>query len=317
MTKTFSSDVKTRGLSRRAALFTAGAALAAPAFVARPTPARAETMRAPAVAPYRRFGLGNFTVTTLLAGTRMMEAPQTIFGLNASAEDFTALAEANFLPTDKMMNGFTPTLVDTGAEVILFDTGLSPDGIRAALAAAGRSPDEVTLVVLTHMHGDHIGGLMADGTPTFANAVYVTGQQEDDHGAGAGNEGFDTKVRPLADKMRFIGDGDEVVGGIQGMMTAGHTPGHMTYALESAGQTLMLGADTTNHFVWSLQRPDWEVKFDMDKAMAAASRARFLDRLATDRIPFIGYHMPFPGLGYVERYADSYRFVPVSYQLDL
>lgn len=315
MTKTRFDD--TPRLNRRAALIAAGAALAAPALALRPAPARAETMEPPAIAPYRRFRLGNFTVTTLLAGARAMEAPQTIFGLNASAEEFTALAEANFIPADKMMNGFTPTLVETGAEVILFDTGLAPEGIAAALAAAGRSPDQVTLVVLSHMHGDHIGGLMADGAPTFPNAAYVTSQQEFDHWAGAGNEGFEAKVRPLAEKMRFIGDGDEVVGGIQAMLTPGHTPGHMTFALESAGAALMLGADTTNHFVWSLQRPDWEVKFDMDKAQAAASRARFLDRLATDRMPFVGYHMPFPGLGHVERHAGSYRFVPVAYQLDL
>ena len=139
------------------------------------------TQMPPAIAPYRRMKLGDFTVTTLLAGSRPMDKPQEIFGTNASPEEFAALSQAAFIPHDQLVGFFTPTLIETGSETILFDTGIAAGGIRAALAAAGKSPDDVTLVVLTHMHPDHIGGLSDETGLTFANATYATGQAEYDH----------------------------------------------------------------------------------------------------------------------------------------
>ncbi len=308
-----------RSPSRRHALGLAAAALASPALIGA-RPAQAETPpppAAPAIPPHRRMTLGEMTVTSLLAGSRTTENPQEIFGLNASKEDFAALSAAAFLPTDRAVNFFTPVLIERGAEKILFDTGLSPEGIRAALAAAGHRPEEITTVVLTHMHGDHIGGLMEGSAPTFANATYVTGQTEFDHWAGAGNEGFEAKVRPLAEKFRFVTDGESPVPGVTAVLAAGHTPGHMAYWLESAGRELVLSADAANHYVWSLERPDWEVRYDMEKAAAAATRKSLFGRIAAGKLPFIGYHMPFPGVGFLEARGEGFRFVPASYQLDL
>jgi len=263
------------------------------------------------------FSLGDFEVSTLLAGMRTAEDPQSIFGMNVSAEEFESVSTAHFLPVDKTQFFFTPTVVRAGDEVVLFDTGLNPQGITAPLQAAGIDPADITIVVLTHMHGDHIGGLANDaGEPTFPNARYVTGQVEYDAWAKRDNKGFDAKVKPLAEQMSFIGDGDSVVSGITANAAFGHTPGHMTYRLESGGKQLMLIADAANHYLWSVGFPDWEVKFDQDKAAAAATRKKLFGMLAADRIPFVGYHMPFPGIGYVEARDDKrFDYVPVSYQL--
>ena len=87
--------------------------------------------------------------------------------------------------------------------------------------------------------------------------------------------------------------------------------------VESDGQRLALTADTANHYVFSLQRPDWEVRFDMDKAKAAATRKKVFDMIATDKLAFIGYHMPFPAIGYLEAQGDGFRLVPASYQFML
>lgn len=303
-------------LLNRRMLLAAGAAL--PLAATLPGLARAEApMLGASFARHRRFAIGDFEVTTILAGTTPREEPQGIFGMNVPAEEFAAVSAANFLSTTVSQFYFTPTVVNTGAELVLFDAGLDPAATTEALAGAGYAPDQIDVVVLTHLHGDHIGGLMTNGAPTFANARYVTGQAEYDFWAASGNEGFEANVRPLADRTRFLGEGGDVVSGITGMAAPGHTPGHMVYRLDSAGAGLVIFADLANHPVWSLARPDWEVRFDADKALAAASRRNVLGMIAADRIPAIGYHMPFPAVGFVDTGTDGAEFawVPEAGQL--
>lgn len=303
-------------LSRRAAL--AGAA-ALPLAAASSGIARAGApMQGIGMSPFNRVKVGEFDVTTLLAGTRAVEGPHNIFGLNVDADTFASVsAEAN-LPTDVSQFFFTPTIVNTGSELVLFDTGLSAAGTTAALETAGYTADQVDVVVITHMHGDHIGGMTTeDGSLTYANARLVTGRTEFDAWSKADNDNFKAKIAPFADQFTFLEDGGDVASGLTAMAAFGHTPGHMIYMVESNGTQLVLGADFANHYVWSLAHPDWEVKFDMDKPAAAVTRRRILDMMATDKTAFVGYHMPWPGIGYVEKRGDSYAYAPHSYQLML
>ncbi|MFN3938178.1 MAG: MBL fold metallo-hydrolase [Gemmobacter sp.] len=306
----------TTRLNRRQTLGAMAALPVSAGLLATARPAAAVPERAgPATAPFHRIRLGGFDVTTLLAGTRTVPDLQTIFGLNVGAEDFAAAAEAAMIPADRSQFFFTPTVVNTGSDLVLFDTGLNPEGITAALGAAGYAPGDVTAVVITHMHGDHIGGLMGETGPTFPNARYFAGAEEFDHWTMSGNELFGRNVEPLAEQMTMLDDGDSPVSGVTAMASFGHTPGHMAFMLESEGQSLLLIGDITNHYVFSLAHPDWEVRFDMDKAAAAATRRRVLGMLAAERMPFVGYHMPFPGIGYVAAAGDGFRYVPHSYQL--
>ena len=305
-------------LTRRAAL-TGAAAVPVVAATVAATPVLADSA-APTAGASRSFNLGSLKVTTLLDGSAMRDGPKAMFAADATDEEFANLSAENFVPSDTVQFYFTPTLVDTGSEKVLFDTGLGMGGITAALADAGVSPDEIDVVVFTHMHPDHIGGVMSDGTPTFANARYIMGETEYNFWSGmdAGNRVGDmvaANVTPLAEKMTFIGDGGSVASGITGMASFGHTPGHMCYMLESDGQQLVLTGDLANHYVWSFARPDWGFGFDADKAAAAASRRNVLGMLAADRVPMIGYHMPFPAAGFVEARGDGFRYVPVSYQM--
>ncbi|AXI48121.1 MBL fold metallo-hydrolase [Sulfitobacter sp. SK012] len=303
----------TPSFTRRAAL--AGAA-SLPLAAAGASAVRASApMQGLGIAPYQRVKLGAFEVTTILAGTRPVEGPHNIFGLNVDEATFNEVSAAANLPTDVAQFFFTPTVVNTGSELILFDTGLDGAATAAALMAAGYSSDQIDVVVLTHMHGDHIGGLTTGDARTFANARYVTGSTEFDAWAKAENEGFEAKVRPLADETTMLDDGGSVASGITAMAAFGHTPGHMAYMLESDGKQLLLGADFANHYVWSLAHPDWEVKFDQDKAAAAATRRTMLGMLAADKTPFVGYHMPWPAVGYVDSKDDGFVYVPHSYQL--
>ena len=314
----------TISFTRRAALAglaSAGASIAAPAFAKAPL----SGVLRPRV---YRARLGAFEATTILDGVVQRPDPQTIFGTDQTPEAVAALLQENFLPGDQLENGYAPVVVNTGAALILFDAGNAAargptvGKTRERLSLAGYAPEQIDIVVLTHFHPDHIGGLMVDGAPAFPNARYVAPEKEFDFWLKPDAPErvrvlAERNVKPLAEKITMIKGGQDVVSGITAMDAHGHTPGHMVYHVESEGRRLLIAADTANHYVASLQRPDWHVRFDMDKAAAAATRKRVFDMVAADRIPFTGYHMPFPAVGYVEKRPVGYRYAAASYQLNL
>lgn len=324
-------------IDRRSLCIAAGASLlSAPMIMTRAEAATTganENMNAAPLPQINQFKVGSFKFTVVKDGASVLERPYETFGTNQARETVQELLARNFLPTDKLVNTYSPVVVDTGSDVVLFDTGFgAPMRAKGAgmlldgLKAAGYTPDRITVVALTHMHGDHIGGLMENGAPAFPNARYAAGRVEydfwtDTARAGTPAEGGHklvlSNVVPLADKMTFLKEGDEVVPGMAAILAPGHTPGHLVYRLESDGKTFFLTGDTANHYILSLGRPDWEVRFDMDKAQAAASRRKIFDMIAVEKNAFLGYHMPFPAVGFVEKADGGYRFVPKTYQFDL
>lgn len=326
-------------ISRRSLMTgTAAGLVAAPALMsgrwASGTAEAAETEVATSMGEgIRPLKLGSFKVTVIRDGFRAADKVNETFGTNQPKEDVARLLGENFLPEDQFVNSFSPVLVETGADKILFDTGMGEMGqsfgagrLIDGLAAAGVKPEDITVVVLTHLHPDHFGGVMKAGAPAFPKARYVFGETEFAFWTSSDRKGTPAEknhemvmqaVAPLKDQATFLKEGDAVVSGITAMLAPGHTPGHMIFGLESEGRKLILTADTCNHYVLSLQRPDWEVRFDADKAGAAASRKKVFDMIATDRLAFIGYHMPFPAVGFVEKSGPGYRFVPASYQFDI
>jgi len=304
------------GISRRDAILTGGSL---PVILALPSVAwaqAAEPQKEGPVGKAHTVKLGRFEVTTLLGGAAMRENPIETFGIGADPAEFAKLSEANFIPSDKTGNSFTMTLVKTPDALVLFDTGLVPQANVAALAAAGYAPGDVTHVVLTHMHGDHVSGLMQGETPVFTNARLIVPKDENDYWAAKPSEAYTAHVAPLIADAKMIGDGDEVLPGITAGAAYGHTPGHTTYLLESDGQKLLITGDSFNHYVYSVQRPDWHVSFDVDKEKGAETRKAVLARLAEERIPFIGYHMPYPAIGFIAagEGEGSFRYVPATYQ---
>jgi glyoxylase-like metal-dependent hydrolase (beta-lactamase superfamily II) len=287
-----------------------------------------------------RFKLGGFEVATILDGKSMRDGLHPAFGGNAPAEEVHALARANNIDTNRFEHAYIPTLVNTGKELVLFDTGngalvaeyeqmkgrLPPGQLLEQLAKAGYKPEDIDVIVSTHCHPDHIGGLTAGGKPVFPKARYVFGAAEFDFWKKGENVSEARKFNrvlfmnicaPLADRSTFIKPGDEFVPGITAVDAAGHAPGLMAFYIESEGKRFMITADTCTQYVMAVQRPEWFFAMDDDKEKAVASRKRILDMLATDKLPFVSFHFPFPGIGYIDKSQGGYRWVPHSYQLNL
>lgn len=283
-----------------------------------------------------RFKLGEFEITTISDSEAFIDGPFPLIGANASEADVHALMRDNLLPERKYRPGFSPTIVNTGKQLILIDAGNGANGfvprpnggwLAAQLGPAGFKPEDIDIVLLSHGHPDHIGGIVEEGKPVFPNARYVIGQIEHDFWTPEGTltgdlekfaKVYRANSKPVADKFSFIKPGDDVVTGIRAIEAYGHTPGHLAFSIESQGKSLLWWGDCAHHQVASLAQPDWHCVFDVDKQQGAATRRRTFDMASTDRLPVIGYHMPFPSIGFVEKISpESYRWLAHSYQLDL
>lgn len=325
------------GLTRRRMLGAAVAVAAAPLAGLVPFEARAA---APLLGMprqgFQRFKLGGFELTMVSDSDAFIDGPFPIIGANATAAEVEKLMVDNLLPPKTYQPGFTPMLVNTGKEIVLFDTGNGISGfikrpqggwLAQQLGPAGFKPEDIDVVVLSHGHIDHVAGVMEGDKPLFPNARYVIAGIEYDFWAPEGKHSgdmekfaavFRANMLPVAERTKFLKPGDDVVPGIRALKAFGHTPGHLAFTLESNGQRMLFWGDCAHHHVASLSRPDWHCVFDADKEQGAATRKRIYDMAATERVPVSGYHMPFPSIGYVERRADGgYRWIAHSFQLSL
>jgi glyoxylase-like metal-dependent hydrolase (beta-lactamase superfamily II) len=267
------------GVTRRQML-TSVAALAAVPLATKlvPTAHAAAPLIGPSQPTVYRFKLGAFEVTNILDAGAMIDGPWPIVGENRPAAEVEQLMRDSLLPEKRFQPGFTPTIVNTGKEIILFDTGNGANGfvprpyggwLAAQLRPAGFTPEQIDIVVLTHGHPDHIGGMLEDGKPLFPKARYVIGQVEYDFWAQAdrlsappeGNEFksgklFQASMVPLAGQTTFLKPGGEVVAGIRAVEAYGHTPGHLAFHIESEGKRLLVWGDCAHHEVVSLARPE-------------------------------------------------------------
>lgn len=306
-----------------------GAAAAAAVVPARgPLPAQAAE---PLVPPrFHRMSVGALGVTVVRDGAVKREANQALVP-NATPEAIRAALAAAGLPGTTFRNPYNQTVVTGRPGMVLIDTGFgqgAPPGLgqrNLAMRAAGLDPAGVTLVLISHFHGDHVGGLLApDGSPAFPNAAIKVPAAEwafwtDEAAVSRGPEAwrnFATDARrrlaPYEARIERFAPGAEVAPGITALATPGHTPGHVSFLLSDGDAQCLVIGDAVLTPALFVAHPEWTPAFDMDKAQAVATRKALLDRAATERVPVIGYHFDFPATGRVERAGTGYRLVAES-----
>jgi glyoxylase-like metal-dependent hydrolase (beta-lactamase superfamily II) len=229
-------------------------------------------------------------------------------------------------------------LVNTGDKLILVDSGTSngfgPTAGRMAknLAAAGVDPATIDMVILTHLHPDHVAGLLTpDKKIAFPNATVHVDEGEYAFWTSAelaekAPDGLKplfalarNTIKPYADagKVERFKDGAEFAPGIAASAAPGHTVGHTMVRLSSGRNELLLWGDIVHNAALQFPTPDRAISYDTDQAMAIATRKRVFDMTATDRLLIAGAHLPFPGLGHVARAATGYAYMPVEWGADL
>ena len=259
---------------------------------------------------YYRCKLGDFEITVLSDGARAIPMPPQ-FVRNVSNEQVLAAAEAAYMPKGTVFAPFNPIAVNTGSKLVLIDTGYGPISptvglLPKSLAAAGIDPRSIDIVLISHMHGDHVLGIKnPDGSLAFPNAeikvpaVDWAYWMNDENMAKApegffkASFGFNRKIfGDLKDKVTRFEWGKEVAPGITSVETAGHTPGHTAFAITSGSSKLFFQGDVCNVPSLFLTNPDWQVMFDSDPDKSVATRRRVYDMASAEKMLVTGYHFP-------------------------
>ena len=283
---------------------------------------------------FYRFTIGDFQATVISDGYGQLPIGQ-ILAMNAPEAELAAVLKANFMQP-VIQSTSNMLVVDTGRERILVDTGfgekLGPSfggfpRLEANLLRAGITQDSIDMVLISHGHMDHIGGLVRkSGALAFPNAQFVFVDTEWNYWTGSRYESevnsspmpepfkkatigaARENLPPVAGRSRFVKPGGEITGGVHYVASAGHSPSHASILFSSGKEQFLHMGDIAHNPVTSLQHPDWTPVFDYDPAQAIESRKAILDRAATDRVMVMGYHFPFPAIGHVVRRDTAYHW---------
>ena len=287
----------------------------------------ARALPAFAAAPHS-FKHGAFDVTVVSDGHLVL--PISFLAANAPPDERAALLKAAGQTGDQYQSPTNVTLIRSGSDLILVDMGSGDRFMPTAgklwdnLKTAGIDKGTITKVIFTHGHPDHLWGAVdeLDDLVTPDATFYVSAREWDFwngddamRGLPAERAGFVTGARrnyaAIKGKVKMVKPGDDVVSGLSVVDTPGHTQGHVSLAL-AGGDGLIVGGDTLTHPLISFEHPEWRPAADHVPDQAADTRRKLLDRLVADKSKLIGFHLPYPGVGTVERKGNAWRFVPAA-----
>ena len=272
------------------------------------------------------FKVGDLAAVALRDGALQFPNDNQVFGVGHSPEEVASLLTAAGEPTDKLHLSLQPLLVKTTDRVLLFDTGAgtnfgpSAGRLLTALSDAAVDPHSVTDIFISHVHGDHVGGLVdAGGGLVFpAAAIHVSEPEwtflsgmNDETAKNVGIKQFTPFIAAITPKIAAFAPGSEIIPGVvKAVEIKGHTPGHSGYLITSGQSSLLYVGDAMHHYVLSVQKPEWPNGFDGDPETAAASRSALLAQSAASGQRLYVVHFPFPGIGKIERRDGGFVWVP-------
>ena len=286
---------------------------------------------APKTVPgYYRMMLGDFEVTALSDGTVALPVDKILTNVKPGQVDRALAKQFLKAPVETSVNAY---LINTGTKLVLIDVGAAGlfgptlGKLAANLKAAGYSAEQVDEVYITHLHPDHVGGLMVDGKMAFPNALIRADKHDSDYWLSDANmkkapkdvqgffQGAMASLNPYvkADKFKPFDGNTDLLPGIKAVATRGHTPGHAIYAIESRGQKLVLWGDLMHVAAVQFPNPSVTIAFDVDSKAAAAQRKKAYADAAKGGYIVGSAHLSFPGLGRLRADGAGYVFVPVNY----
>jgi glyoxylase-like metal-dependent hydrolase (beta-lactamase superfamily II) len=279
---------------------------------------------------FAKFKIGSIEVIQIYDG-HWEKAHAENFIRNASLDDTKAALKKAGVADAFVPISFTVTVVRVGGRTIMFDSStgaqMAPTAgllVKKNLAAAGIQQGDISTIVVTHYHADHIWGLMAKDTNAqlYPNAEIIVPEAEHKHWTAPeliekvpeGARGNIRRIQatlPTWKNVKQVAAGTEVASGIRSVATYGHTPGHTSYVVSSGSDTLIVGGDVTNIPALNLANPGWHL-FDANPTLAEENRRKFFDRAVADKSVLTGYHWGMPGAGTLQKDGNGYALVPVK-----
>lgn len=274
--------------------------------------------------------LGSGEVISISDGHLVL--PGAFFFDGLPEDELGSLLSKHGVSSDQLKPPCNLTLLRQPDKTVLFDAGSGSGFMPTAgatldsLDALDVAPEDITHVVFTHAHPDHLWGILDDfDDPIFPGAELMIGEKEwtywtdPDTVNSIGDArasfavGAARRLDAVKDQISMFKDADEILPGVVAHITPGHTPGHMSFEIREGSNAVMVGGDAIGNHHVAFARPDWGSGADQDRDLGAKTRMRLLDQLATDQITLMGFHLPNGGLGRVESDGDGYRFVPEDF----
>jgi glyoxylase-like metal-dependent hydrolase (beta-lactamase superfamily II) len=327
--------------SRRAFLRTASFAAVAMALPIAHRASRAAQVMEPSQQlrnpGFYRFRLGNFELVSVSDGT--LAVPAAVFAGNATPEQVSEVLQAGF-ETETLTPHCNVLYVNTGQNQVLIDTGngsLSGDTVGKLLSnleAAQIDPAAIDTIIITHAHGDHVGGLLnQSGSPAFANARFYISRLENEFWmqpqVSLPKMGLDETAKQgmintakqqlgiIQSQLTMFEFEQEIIPGFYAIPASGHTAGQTALRITSGNQSLTHTADVVHTHHINLWHPDWKPIFDADPDQAVETRKRILQQISDSRELMYAYHFPFPGVGHIRpRQEGGFTWEPVNWQFE-
>jgi glyoxylase-like metal-dependent hydrolase (beta-lactamase superfamily II) len=316
-------------LTRRHLFATVAAAGAASAFSSLPAAAQVPKSGTSGVF---RYSLGDAEVIQLLDGIRAIKVPDT-FIVNLSKDQMVKAFADAYMPGGIFRNPYCPSVVKSGGKTIVIDTGNGIGALaatkgevghhRANLAAAGIDTKDVDIVLISHFHGDHIGGLKnPDGSLAYPKAEIKVPAVEWNYWTNdanlaktpKSNQGNFANVKKVFAGLKptQYEAGKEVAPGITAIATPGHTPGHSSFVVASGSKRVLIQGDVAFAPAVFVKHPDYQLMFDVNGDLAVTTRKKFFDMAIAEKLPIIAYHFPFGTVSYIEKTGSGYNVIPAN-----